>query len=495
MIRRFLVGVLAGLCIALSTASGAQAQPPPFRILNLEQGATLADDFALEVAATGYVTYGDLWLYVDGEMLSSTTANLHDRLATGESRLYFHVDTDFYANGQHVIEIKGRGGVGGQSRTVVFRNPISNVRGDALIDETSPGEETARYQATMPKGAAWSVKIIDENNQTVRTYLGSGSNLDVTWDGRNSSGAFVPDGGYTVELSTEDPNISPARTAPPAVPNTSLQPAPDADETQRGGWPKDKSRRNLNKAQFGGCFVLLQSDVFNHPGNGFPSLAEYKRFLKRQLDLRNGVHWVKPNILEVDGRDVNSNARLRERINRQLQLPLMLFYVAAHGGHVPNPFFGIGSYCWYSNNPGSGGLGATNYNVRAWYRGQGFDPPKLAWLDHCGSAGDDGSGGVPSSLNNSWAVAFNVSGPDSVFLGAYGVVTAYGSEKQNGVLLPPSQQLYARWIQFLWTNLFEQGRNWITSYNRTNSIIQRQYTFPDNPHERYAYRGAGSMGF
>ena len=80
------------------------------------------------------------------------------------------------------------------STTTVFSPNADGVR------------DTAATQATVSEAGSLIVRIADASDVTVRSFTVatvSGANI-VSWDGRNTAGAIVPDGNYTIHLSPRD---------------------------------------------------------------------------------------------------------------------------------------------------------------------------------------------------------------------------------------------------------------------------------------------------
>ena len=76
-------------------------------------------------------------------------------------------------------------------------------------DPFSPNQDTIKdtttISATLTGSADWSVKIKNEANTTVKTFTGTGANIEVIWDGKNEQGQLFPDGTYTYYINAHDP--------------------------------------------------------------------------------------------------------------------------------------------------------------------------------------------------------------------------------------------------------------------------------------------------
>ena len=80
--------------------------------------------------------------------------------------------------------------------------------GDTLKDTTS-------FTASASYPVNWNLAINNTSGATVKTFAGNGSIFAATWDGRNGSGALVPDGVYNYRIDATDPVSS-----TPAAPKT-----------------------------------------------------------------------------------------------------------------------------------------------------------------------------------------------------------------------------------------------------------------------------------
>lgn len=86
-------------------------------------------------------------------------------------------------------------------------NLASNIHyfiGGAVINKTFNPNISANLRLqfqTIPSGN-WTVTFYDAGSQLVRTITGSGSNMDVAWDGKNSGGTLLPNGNYTYKIDS-----------------------------------------------------------------------------------------------------------------------------------------------------------------------------------------------------------------------------------------------------------------------------------------------------
>ena len=92
-------------------------------------------------------------------------------------------------------------------------NPAPSVEAISLWQA-----QTVQITATLSTPMSWSVAITDALGVTVRDFAGSGSAIDVTWDGKGNDGATaVAPGTYTVTIRAQVPGGGTAREAALAV--------------------------------------------------------------------------------------------------------------------------------------------------------------------------------------------------------------------------------------------------------------------------------------
>ncbi|MFQ5790425.1 MAG: hypothetical protein ACE5JI_08125, partial [Acidobacteriota bacterium] len=65
--------------------------------------------------------------------------------------------------------------------------------------------DTTTFTATMTVPSDWSLRVEDGAQATVRTFTGSGTGVNVIWDGKDESGTVVPEGAYTYILDATEP--------------------------------------------------------------------------------------------------------------------------------------------------------------------------------------------------------------------------------------------------------------------------------------------------
>jgi flagellar hook assembly protein FlgD len=83
---------------------------------------------------------------------------------------------------------------------------LTNV-GDT-VDPFSPNgdgrKETTALKATLNHTASWTMQVKTGSGTVIRTFSGSGTSVNQTWDGKNSSGVLAADGTYTYVVTATD---------------------------------------------------------------------------------------------------------------------------------------------------------------------------------------------------------------------------------------------------------------------------------------------------
>jgi flagellar hook assembly protein FlgD len=80
----------------------------------------------------------------------------------------------------------------------------------------APAVSSVTVEATVSQAASWQVTVRNTGGQELRSYSGSGTQVSANWDGRDTSGAVVPDGTYSLLVTATNQSGS-ARAASLAV--------------------------------------------------------------------------------------------------------------------------------------------------------------------------------------------------------------------------------------------------------------------------------------
>ena len=460
------------------------ASPPPFRINGLLNNTSLSGQFLLNASTViAGAAYGDGYLQIDGQEVTSVAANSVAG-ADGTYGIPFVIPTDEYLNGTHTISVTD--GIRPDIRTVIFNNFISNVNYDPVFDPSDPSDVpgTSHITASLGSVSNWQVQITSSDGVLVRSFTGMSASVNVVWDGNDMLGLLTEDDVYTVTIQ--------------ASPAPGLKP--------KGG-PTYMATKAVSKSSVGtgAAFVLVQSeDVITNANHYIHSIRAY-------LKSRVPTLFTKVNIIFVTSNRIDKRPDIIAHITRQLSVPLKFLHVIAEGGDGPNPFFGIGSYTWYSSDPGDQGHGggginsptrgdrSFNFDVTSLvsnieYGGNFHDPPFLVWMDHCRSCGSSLTGGIPTDMFNnatpdfSWATTFGIEQSGiGVYLGWGGTATKYGAYKQ-----PTS---WTDWRENLYNFLFAGGNNFQTAFTRDNSITVKNFPYELNAQDRAFWTGDGTTGF
>jgi hypothetical protein len=92
-------------------------------------------------------------------------------------------------------------------------------------------------RAGTRRGPVWTLGVVSSTGVVVRTYPGTTSDVDVSWDLQDSAGAAVPPGRYTLRLTgtsadgdTALPWSAPVLVRMPSIPKGSwMRPGQYAD--------------------------------------------------------------------------------------------------------------------------------------------------------------------------------------------------------------------------------------------------------------------------
>lgn len=388
------------------------------------------------------------------------------------------VATNNSDNGVHMITVSdGRGHI--DARTVTFSNVITNLVCGAIFDLSANSDgvpQSCHITATLALAQAWQVVVQDYNGNTVRSYSGNGFStniINVTWDGKDSQGNVVPDAAYDVVLTT---GVSGSNAASPNAGGTSAV------------------HRNANKNSIGASLVLVNAEPSAMIGGAASGMA-YEKFLISILTPKTNIDFTsKPSPIFTTGAAIDADPALRSRINSQLSIPCSLIYVYTHGLDLSKPRFNIGNWFWYSkfpvfqdyDVPSGQRFDVSTYTALAGYD-NGNDPPRLAWIDTCQSAGIN-----PLFADYSWADTF-YSSQGGCFLGWTGNIGRYGAPAPNPVA--NIYYVFTAWRNNFWTDLFINGQNVQTSITFANKTPGQVFGPNVNPKDIYTLYGTGSNSF
>jgi hypothetical protein len=173
---------------------------PKVRITSITNGASLSGQAVISVTVTSSLPVVTTVLYVDGQKMDSSDDGTN-----------FVINTCEWLNGSHVIyaTAKAQSTLPGPSGpypitigrgvspyvNVTFNNLISEVAFSQPFFEPSLGQ-TQQVTAIFAANVNWTLKMLDESSNAVRTVTGSGISLSYDWDGTGDGGTNLPDGVY-----------------------------------------------------------------------------------------------------------------------------------------------------------------------------------------------------------------------------------------------------------------------------------------------------------
>jgi hypothetical protein len=168
-------------------------------------GSVLSDQITVSVTTTSSYPELKIKLFVDGQEMNDTDDGTN-----------FVINTCEWPNGPHTlfataIAFSARPGPSGDFPVaigravssyvpVTFSNLITKVAFSQAFFEPSLGQ-TQEVTATFGANVDWTLQIVDDSSNAVRTVTGTGGSLVYDWDGTGDGGTNIPDGVYYYQIS------------------------------------------------------------------------------------------------------------------------------------------------------------------------------------------------------------------------------------------------------------------------------------------------------
>lgn len=182
--------------------------PPTISIVAPTNGAALSGQATVTVTmSSSALPNMKATLWVDGQAMDSSDDGTN-----------FVINTCEWANGEHTLfaTVKGQSTLSGPSGSypidvghaasayvpVTFENLITKVAFSESFFEPSLGQ-TQQVTAAFAANVDWTLEIIDEESNTVRTVTGSGVSLEYDWDGTGDGGTNIADGVYYYVITAQ----------------------------------------------------------------------------------------------------------------------------------------------------------------------------------------------------------------------------------------------------------------------------------------------------
>lgn len=181
---------------------------PTVVILTPATNSTLSDEVSVSVAVTSTNSLYSLRLFLDGEDLGPCE----------DDGTNWVINTTEWPNGQHVLFAAAKvvdhyPGIPGDNSPayawgvsaylpVSFDNLIHRVGFSEPFFEPALGQ-TQHVSAAFAANVDWTLQIIDESSNAVRTVTGSGTSLHFGWDGTDDGSSPIPDGVYFYVITAQ----------------------------------------------------------------------------------------------------------------------------------------------------------------------------------------------------------------------------------------------------------------------------------------------------
>lgn len=184
---------------------------PTVTITSPTNGDVLSDVVTISVTASSSYPVLNTKLFVDGEEMNP-----------GDNGTYT-INTCEWPNGPHVLFATATafstypgplnnspliGRAVSSYVPVTFTNLISRIAFSQQFFQPSLGQ-TQEVTAAFAANCNWTLQIINESSNAVRTVTGSGNSLTFDWDGTGDGGVSIPDGVYYYAISAQTNGLAP----------------------------------------------------------------------------------------------------------------------------------------------------------------------------------------------------------------------------------------------------------------------------------------------
>lgn len=217
-----LASVLGALGVIIVSYRRSQREPapiyPPFVMSRVKDGDVLSGKKVIGVDVYDRNVLENLTFSVDGK----STEELAFWGATKPGSIAYAqvgIVTSDYKNGFYTLTLADQMGRK-HTKKVKFQNKILNFSTDSVIFDTTPGVTDVPQKIRItgvvdnPKiDTHWAVVIRRDTGLAIRTYVGTGAKIDVTWNGKNEKGVESSNLNYTVESSCGSSQLNALKAA------------------------------------------------------------------------------------------------------------------------------------------------------------------------------------------------------------------------------------------------------------------------------------------
>lgn len=184
------------------------APKPTISIISHTNNAVFSDEITVTVSATNSWGFLSTKLFVDGEEVDET-----------EDGTNFVINTCEWLNGEHVLFAVAKASmmVGSPFNPQTVSNSYAvssfvNVSFDNYVSRISFSEhffepdlgQTQRVSAVFGAYSDWTLEIVDESTNVVRTATGTNFVLQFDWDGTGDGNTSLPNGVYYYSISASE---------------------------------------------------------------------------------------------------------------------------------------------------------------------------------------------------------------------------------------------------------------------------------------------------
>jgi subtilase family serine protease len=191
-------------------ANGKRAVPDVSYDADLSSGVSVYDSTPYSGSSGWWVVGGTSagapqWAAIQSLGLTTSNKNFYQDAKSGSYSSYFR-DITSGSNGYHAkVGYDLVTGLG-SPLTINFGPRVKSfsVSPNPFSPNSDGSKDTTTIKATFNVAVNWNLQIRNSSSAVLRTWTGTGSNLSLVWDGKNSTGFKVPDGTYTARLSGAD---------------------------------------------------------------------------------------------------------------------------------------------------------------------------------------------------------------------------------------------------------------------------------------------------